>query len=368
MAKSDFYKALEVERTVDQETIKKAYRNLAMKYHPDRNPGNSQAADRMKEINEAYAILSDPEKRRLYDVYGHAGLEGYTQEDIFRGVDFSSLFREFGLGDVFGFGGGLFDSMFGRPSTQGRVSRKGADLRYDLSLTLEDVFRGVDKTLDLTRDVICPSCRGTGAEDGGSAECDVCKGSGQEVREHVSGATVIRQITTCRNCRGAGNVVKNRCNVCEGSGLVTEREEVEVNVPAGASTGHALRIRGKGEEGPETPGDLYVVVHVQDHPLFERNGNDIYLAQDISATTAALGGDIHVPSLNGNVSVAIPEGTQTGAMFRIEGEGLPSLDGSGMGSEFVMVKVITPTRLTPEEKKLLREFQKLRDESESKSR
>ena len=367
MAKRDFYEVLEVDRTSDQGAIKKAYRNLAMKYHPDRNPGDSQAADRMKGVNEAYAVLSDPEKRQLYDAYGHAGLEGYTQEDIFGGVDFSSLFREFGLGDIFGFGGGLFDSVFGRATTRERVARKGADLRYDLPLTLEDVAHGVEKTLDLTRDATCPSCRGTGAEAGGSAECDVCQGSGQEVREHISGATLIRQIATCRNCRGIGTVIQTKCKVCEGSGSVTENEQVEVNIPAGASTGHALRIRGKGEEGPEMPGDLYVVIHVQDHPLFERNGDDIYLQQDLDFTTATLGGDVKVPSLNGDVSVTIPEGTQTGAVFRVEGQGLPNVDGSGKGSEFVLVKVVTPTDLTSEEKKLLKDFRKLRDHSENES-
>ncbi|MFQ5933060.1 MAG: DnaJ domain-containing protein, partial [Dehalococcoidia bacterium] len=231
-----------IDGSADDSSVKRAYRTLAMKFHPDRNPGDAQAVEKMKEINEAYAILSDPEKRRLYDTYGHAGLEGYTQEDIFRGVDFADLFREFGLGSIFGSSGGLFDSFFGGPASRQRESRKGADLRYDLDVTLEEVAQGTGKTVELTREAVCPGCRGTGAEADGLRQCNICQGTGQEVREQRAGFGVVRQITTCRTCRGKGSIIETPCNTCQGAGVVEESSEIKLRIPPGAGSGHTIHI------------------------------------------------------------------------------------------------------------------------------
>jgi len=361
--KRDYYEVLGVSRDADEAAIKKAYRSLAMKYHPDRNPGDAEAVERMKEINEAYAVLTDTHKRQLYDTYGHAGLEGYTQADIFRGVDFSSLFREFGLRDFFGFGDSLFDSFFGRRTTTRRGPKKGADLRYDLNVTLEDVAFGVEKVIELPRVEQCPACSGTGAEADGLENCSSCQGTGQIVREQRSGYSVFRQITVCGRCHGQGKVVKKACKECEGKGVIEKATEIKVTIPAGADTGCQIKIEGEGEKGEGLPGDLYVVLHVKRHPIFERHGDDIYLQKEIAFTTAALGGEVEVPTLDGELKVDIPEGTQTGTVFRIEDKGIPHLDSRGGGDEYVVVKVITPTNLSRKERELLREFQRSRQKS-----
>ena len=364
MAKRDYYEILGIDREADAAAIKRAYRGLAMQYHPDRNPGDEEAAEKMKEINEAYAVLSDGHKRRLYDTYGHAGLEGYTQEDIFRGVDFSSLFREFGLGDMFGFGGGLFDSFFGRGTTYRRGPQKGADLRYDLSMTLEEAASGIEKTVELPRVETCTACSGSGAEPEGLVNCETCGGTGQIVREQRSGSSLFRQITSCGDCRGRGKIIKEPCKACEGKGVIEKIEELQVTIPPGADTGYRVRIEGGGEKGEDLPGDLYIVVNVERHPVFERHGDDIYIQNEISFTTAALGGEIEVPVLSGSHSLEIPEGTQTGTVFRIEGEGVPRPDGYGRGDQYIIVKVLIPTNLTDREKDILRQFEELRKDSE----
>jgi len=366
--KRDYYEVLGIDRNADETTIKKAYRNLAMKYHPDRNPGDAQAVERMKEINEAYAVLSDAHKRRLYDTYGHAGLEGYTQEDIFRGVDFSSLFREFGLSDLFGFGDSLFDSLFGRTTTSRRGLRKGADLRYDLTVTLEEVALGAEKVVALPKVEPCPACDGTGAEPGGLSSCPSCGGAGQIVREQRSGYSLFRQISICGRCQGKGKVVKSPCRECQGKGVTERTKEIRVKIPPGADTGYHIRVEGEGEKGEDIPGDLYVVLHVEKHPTFERHGDDIYLQKEIAFTTAALGGEVDVPGLRRQLKLKIPPGTQTGTVFRIEGEGMPRLDGYGKGDEYVMVKVVTPTNLSRKEKELLRQFEKLRQKAKDEPR
>lgn len=361
--KRDYYEVLGIDKNADEAAIKRAYRSLAMKYHPDRNPGDSEAVERMKEINEAYAVLTDANKRQLYDTYGHAGLEGYTQADIFHGVDFSSLFREFGLGDMFGFGGGLFDSFFGRRTTTRRGPRKGADLRYDLTVSLEEVAFGFEKTVELPKIEQCPACSGSGAEPDGLAQCETCSGTGQVVREQRSGYSVFRQISVCDKCRGKGKVVTKPCKACEGKGIIEKTKEIRVKIPAGADSGYKVRIDGEGERGEDLPGDLYVVLNVEKHPVFERHGDDIYLQKEIAFTTAALGGEIEVASLDDKLKLGIPESTQTGTVFRMENEGIPHLDGRGRGDEYVMVKVVTPENLSHKEKELLREFQKLRQKS-----
>jgi molecular chaperone DnaJ len=364
--KRDYYEILGVGRDAEGSTIKKAYRSLAMKYHPDRNPDDAEAAERMKEINEAYAVLSDTQKRRLYDTYGHAGLEGYTQADIFSGVDFSSLFREFGLRDFFGFGDSLFDSFFGRRTTTRRGPKKGADLRYDLTVTLEDVAFGAEKIMELPVVEQCSACSGSGAEAGGLEHCTSCQGTGQIVREQRSGYSVFRQITVCGKCRGQGKVVKRGCKECQGKGVIEKTKELKVAIPRGADTGYQIKLEGEGERSEGVPGDLYVVLHVEKHPVFERHGDDIYLQQDIAFTTAALGGTVEVAGLNGNLTLDIPAETQTGTTFRIDGEGMPRLNGYGKGDQYVMVKVVTPQDLTEREKELLRELDRLQKKKSRK--
>ena len=362
MAKRDYYEVLGIDRNADEATIKKAYRSLAMQHHPDKNHNDDQAVEKMKQINEAHAVLCDPQKRSLYDRYGHAGLEGYAPEDIFRGVDFGSLFRESGLG---GFGDSIFDSLFGGSTATGRGARRGADLRYDLIVTLEEVASGVEKTVELPKAEKCSACNGTGAQPDGLVDCRKCRGTGQVVREQRSGYGIIRQITVCGDCRGKGKIVKKACKECQGKGIIEQTKEIRVIVPAGADTGHQIRIEGEGGIGEGVPGDLYIVFNVEKHPVFERHGDDIYLQQDISFTTAALGGQVQVPGLDGDLDIDITEGAQTGTIFRITGKGIPHLDHRGRGDEYVVVRVITPTKLSREEKELLRGFERLRQKSGS---
>jgi molecular chaperone DnaJ len=353
MEKRDYYEVLRVNRNASDSEIKKAYRNLAMECHPDKNPDNPDAVEKMKEINEAYAVLSDQEKRRLYDTYGHAGLQGFTREDIFGGVDFGSIF-----GDIFG--GGIFEDFFGRRGgRRTRRPQRGADLRYDLTVSLEDVAFGTQKKIEIPVTERCPECGGTG---GSSVECSSCHGTGQTVNERRSGFGIFRQITTCNKCGGRGRIVKDRCKVCKGKGIIEKKTKILVDIPKGADTGHTIRIDGEGEkiEGGY-PGDLYVVLEVEKHPIFERHGDDIYIQKEISFTKAALGGEINdVPSLNGNLKIDVPEGTQTGTMFRITDQGIPHINDFGRGDEYVVVKVVTPTKLSKKEKKLLKDFEKIR--------
>jgi molecular chaperone DnaJ len=368
MVKRDYYGVLGIDKKADDATIKRAYRSLAMKYHPDRNPGDTGAVEKMKEINEAYAVLSDQEKRGLYDTYGHAGLEGYTMEDIFRGVDFGSLFREFGLGN-FGFGGSLFDSLFSARRGATKERRRGADLRYDLEASLEEVAFGADKKIEVPRTRACPSCQGTGAREGGLVDCEYCQGSGQIVNEQRSGYSVFRQVTICSHCQGRGKIVKDPCDECEGKGFIEETSELSISIPRGADTGYRIKIEGQGEAGGEEamPGDLYVVLKLRKHPMFERHGDDIYCSLDISFSQAALGAEIDdVPGLDGDLQLDLPEGTQAGAIFRIMDKGIPHLDSYGRGDQYVMVKVVTPQNLTGQQKKLLREFDRLEREKVTK--
>ena len=358
MAERDYYEILGVDNSAADAAIKRAYRSLAMKYHPDRNPEDAQAIERMKELNEAYAVLSDQKKRRLYDTYGHAGLEGYTMEDIFSGVDLGSLFRGFGLGDT-GFGGSIFDGFFSTTRTATRERRRGADLRYDLEVTLEEVTFGADKKIEVPRTRACHSCRGTGAKEAGLKDCEYCRGSGQIVNERRSGNSIFRQISTCSYCHGKGRIAKDLCVECEGKGFIEESSEFSISIPRGADTGYSIRIEGEGETGDEgaTPSDLYIVLYVKKHPIFERHGDDIYMSKEISFPQAALGAEVDdVPGLDGNIKLDIPEGTQTGAIFRIMDKGIPHLDGYGKGDQYVIVEVVTPQNLTEREKELLREF------------
>lgn len=369
MSRRDYYDVLGVGKDSDAAGIKRAYRSLAMKYHPDINQDDTQAIDKMKEINEAYAVLSDRKKRQIYDTYGHAGLEGMSTSDIFSSVDFGSLFREFGLGDI-GFGGSIFDTLFGNSGTSSRRRNRGADLRYDLEITLEEAASGIEKKLEIPRKKVCSSCRGSGAREGGLNTCHKCHGTGQLVVEQKAAFGVFRQISACPHCQGKGKEVKEKCDLCSGMGFLEDISELKVSIPKGADSGYNVRFQGEGESdgGSITPGDLYVVVNVKEHELFERRGDDIFIAHEIDFTHAALGAVLDdVPGLESNVTLEIPEGTQAGEVLRISNKGIPHLNGAGRGDQYVMIKPVTPRDLSEREKVLLREFESLRKEKTAKS-
>jgi len=374
MPKKDYYQILGVSRNASYEDIKKAYRKLVMKYHPDRNP-DPQATERMKEINEAFAVLSDPVKREKYDRYGHKGLEGYTAEDIFAGIDFDSIFDELGLRNIFRdffqgfrFGRSIFDSIFSdsffSPATEYKslAAKRGSDLHYELEIELEDAFWGRTKKITLPKTETCPDCHGSGAAKGGILVCRECQGRGQIIYEQRSGWSVFRQITTCPQCRGQGKKIVSACPTCHRKGVVKVEKEIDIPVPLGVDSGHTIKIEGEGE--PEKDGgacgDLYVTFRIKEHPLFQRKGADLVTKKEIPFTQAILGGKIyHVPSLDGELSLEIPEGTEDGAVFKIPGKGMPCLDHE-RGDLYVEIKVKLPRDLSSEEKLLLCLFERIR--------
>lgn len=344
MTQRDYYEILEVERTASGEEIKKAYRQMAMRYHPDRNPGDAEAESRFKEAAEAYEVLRDEEKRQVYDRYGHAGLNGSaggfsSSEDIFS--HFSDIFGDF-LG-------------FGSRRSRGSRAQQGADLRYNLEITLQQAAKGDEITLKIPKKVTCPECEGTGAAPGTSPEtCPQCGGRGQ-VR-HNQGFFQISM--PCPACNGVGQVISNPCPRCKGAATVHETRELAVRVPAGVDTGNRLRLRGEGEPGlfGGPAGDLYVLIMVQEDKTFQREGQNLLVDAELSFVQAALGATIEVPGLDGPVSMEIPKGTQNGELFRLSGGGLPYLNSTRVGDLLVEVKVLVPTSLTSRQEELLREF------------
>ena len=360
VGKRDYYEVLGVDRQATEQQIKSAYRKLALKHHPDRNPGDAAAEEQFKEAAEAYAILADAEKRGLYDRFGHAGVSGAGagagfDPTIF--ADFSDIFG--GLGDVFGFG-----DIFGGRRRRGGPQR-GSDLRYDLEITFDESATGTDTTIQIPREETCETCTGSGASPGTSPEtCSQCRGSGQ-LRYQQGFLTVARP---CPNCRGTGKTIAKPCQSCRGAGRISRERKITVKIPAGIATGQRLRLYGEGEHGSAggPPGDLYVVVHVQEHSFFHREGDDLYCEMPISFPTIALGGSVKVPTLNGQEDLSIPAGTQTGARFKIRGKGMPSVSGRGRGDLHVIARVTVPKKLTKEQKHLLEELAKtLKDEKVS---
>ncbi|MCM8791785.1 MAG: molecular chaperone DnaJ [Candidatus Omnitrophica bacterium] len=345
--------------TLDE--IKRAYRELALRYHPDRVPAEQkkEAEEKFKEISEAYAVLSDPQKRALYDQYGHAGIDQrYAYEDIFKGVDFASVFED--LAD-FGFGKSIFDEIFGdlgfdifgSKTRSTRGGRRGRDLEITLSISLEEAAFGTEKTVNIPRYELCSNCNGTGVRPGSKkTTCSKCAGRGYTVTS--SGFFQIRQ--TCTRCRGEGEIIQNPCPECKGEARIKVTRKIKVKIPAGVDTGSQLRIRGEGEEGELGRGDLYVIIEVQSHPLFQREGNDILTQVDISFTQAILGAEIDVPTLNGKVKMRIPPGTQPGKIFRLKGKGIIDLHRKVYGDELVKVNVVIPKELTSEQRRLIEEF------------
>ncbi len=365
--KRDYYEILGVPRNASKEEIKAAYRRLAMQYHPDRNK-SPDAAEKFKEISEAYAVLSDDEKRRQYDMFGHAGLEGrYTPEDIFRGVDFEDVFK-----DLFSFSefDRIFDIFFGgrRPRAREEYYEKGEDLVYNLEITLEQAASGLKTVIEVPKTEVCNVCHGSRTKPGTTPKnCPRCQGTGRIQITRTSGFAQYVQIFTCDLCGGEGKIIDNPCPECKGTGKVRRLKKIRIKIPPGVDTGHRLRIPGEGEPsmGKGPPGDLYVVIHVKPHPVFIRDGNDIIYKAPIAFTWATLGAEIEVPTLDGKTKLRIPPGTQNGTVFRLKGKGLPRLHGFGKGDELVKVMVEVPKNLTERQKKLLLEFAKERGEAEN---
>jgi len=346
----DYYEVLGVARTAAVEEIKSAYRKAALQWHPDRNPENKTEAEvNFRECTEAYGVLSDAQKRQIYDTYGHAGL---SSAGASQGFD-NTVFQDFHdiFGDFFG-----FEDLFGSGGRRGRSrARRGADLRYDMSLTFEEASAGVTTKIKLPRQEYCEACNGTGAKKGtGVQACQTCAGRGQLA--YQQGFFTITR--TCPACQGAGQTVKERCQECRGQGRLEREKTIELRVPPGVDTGTRLRVAGEGEPGPNggPAGDLYVVLEVKEHPFFERRGADLYCTIPLSIAQATLGAELQVPGLNGEEKLRIPEGTQSGAVFRIKGKGLADPRGGGKGDLYYHVRVLTPTKLTRDQRKLIEQL------------
>ena len=348
--KRDYYEILGVQRGASDQEIKSAYRKLALQFHPDRNPNNPDAEEKFKECSEAYAILADSEKRGIYDRFGHAGVGGAGASQGFDPTvfqDFSDIFGEFfGFGDLFGGGRG------------GRRTRaqRGADLREDITLEFEEAVFGVEKQITYRKQENCEVCGGSGSAGGKDPiSCRTCGGRGQ-VRYQQGFFSIAR---TCPNCQGTGSVISDPCAKCKGEGRVLQSKTIDAKVPAGVEDGTRIRFSGVGEAGIHggPPGDLYVVLHVKEHPFFQRQGTELYCIVPISVTQAALGAEIQVPTLEGEHTLKIPEGTQSGTVLKIRNKGVPVLNGHGKGNMFVEVRVQTPTKLTKRHRELLLELQ-----------
>ena len=351
----DYYQVLGVERSAAPDEIKKAYRKAVLKYHPDRNPDDKDAETKFKAAEEAYEVLSDPEKRQRYDRYGHAGLSGVGMHD-FSGMGFDDILSMFGFGDLFGGMGGM----------GGRRRSRGADLQTELEVSLEEVVTGVDRTLEFRRQDYCDACGGTGAARGSERQnCPTCGGYGQVEQSSGFGFLLGRIITTCPACRGQGKVITKPCGSCGGNGLSAKQRIVNVKVPAGIQDGQVIRIRGEGEPGENgsARGDLHCYVRVRSHEFFERRNNDLLLSMPISFTQAALGAKLEVPTLRGRAALTVPPGTQPGQVFRLSGEGLPDLRSRRKGDQYVEVVVEIPNRLNREQEDLLRTFAQTEDKT-----
>ncbi len=363
--KRDYYEILGVDKKSSADDIKSAYRKLAMQYHPDRNKA-PDAEEKFKEISEAYAVLSDQNKRQQYDQFGHSGIDmRYSQEDIFRGVDFEDILRDFGVGGFGGGrGGGIFDMFFGAGGRH-EGPRRGSDILYELAIEFEEAATGKKVDLEVPRSETCGVCHGSGAKPGTSPKtCPACRGTGQVSRTQNTPFGRFMTTSTCGTCRGAGNVIDSPCTTCHGSGMVQVKRKLEVKIPAGVDSGSRLRVAGEGEAGEKggPSGDLYVEIYVKPHKIFTRHENDIVMETAISFAQAALGDEILVPTLDGKASMKIPPGTQNGHVFRLRGKGFPSLHMSGKGDQLVRIKVEVPTKLTERQKQLLKEFAEISGE------
>ena len=356
--KKDYYEVLGVDRDADQKTIKKAYRKLAMKYHPDVNDGDEDAEEKFKEVSEAYGVLSDESKRQRYDQFGHAGMDGYSQEDIFNNINFEDIFGGFG-GSSGGFGS-IFDLFgFGGGSSGQRVER-GSDLVQTLNITLEEVATGTSKEISVTHRKLCPTCNGSKAEPNSAVNtCSQCNGSGQVRQVQNTPLGQFATVSECPTCHGEGKVIENKCHDCLGSGLKKITEKITINIPAGVETGTKLRVTGEGDDSVNggVSGDLYVTINVLKHDLFTRNGQDLYYELPISYVQACLGDQVEVPTIDGkNAKLTIPAGTQTETSFKLRNEGLKHVKWSGVGNLYVKVHVVVPKQLSEKQKDILKDF------------
>ena len=350
VAKRDYYEVLSVTRDCDEQTLKTAYRKLALQHHPDRNPGDREAEERFKEAAEAYAVLSDTQKRAAYDRFGHQGVNGGSGQGGFQGFD-ETTFADFGdiLGDLFGLG-----DIFGQHSRRGRIQR-GEDIRYDLEITFEDSMRGLSADLQIPRREACSKCQGSGAEpNGGLITCSVCNGRGEVM--YQQSFLAIRK--TCPTCGGRGKLIRQACAQCKGEGFHRIEKKLKVNIPAGVDTGTRLRLSSEGNPGPpgSQPGDLYVVIKVAEHPVFERRENDLHCTLPINVAQAALGAEIEIETIDGPQTIKVPEGTQSGAQFRLRNLGVPHLNSRARGDLFVHLDVQVPKKLTRDQRRLFEEL------------
>lgn len=362
MAKRDYYQVLGVSRNASQEDIKKAFRQMARKYHPDVNKDDPQAEAKFKELAEAYEVLSDPERRALYDQYGHAAFE--------RGMaatDFVDFFARSPFEDIFDM---FFEDIFGPTTRRGgrRAPQRGSDLQTEIEITLEQAYSGLEKNIEISRLVICSSCQGSGARPGTTpGSCPVCRGSGQvQFRRKVIFGDFITT-STCDRCQGTGEVIGTPCPDCKGKKRKRVRERIKIKIPAGVPDHARLRVSGKGNDGavPDYPGDLFVDINIKPHRIFRRENNDIYCEKKITITQATLGAKVEIPTLNGREAIEVPPGTQPGTVFELKKKGLPYLEGHGKGSLYINMVVEVPKNLAPEEKEILRKFAKLRGEEVS---
>jgi molecular chaperone DnaJ len=366
----DYYEILGVEKSADADDIKRSYRRLAMKYHPDRNPGDTEAETRFKEAAEAYEVLSDQQKRQVYDQYGHAGLKGgmggATAGHDFSRMNVEDIFSMFG--DIFGGGGGGFGGMGGRGAGRRGVP-KGYDLETEVSVELADVLEGATREVKFTRLDVCGTCGGNGAKPGSAPKrCETCGGQGQVIQTGLGG--MFRMQTLCPQCRGRGTMITDKCESCRGKGRVPKERTIEVKVPAGIRDGQVIRVQGEGEppppevsaEGKGVRGDLHVVVQVREHEMFTREGDHLVLEMPISYTQAALGAHVEAPTLEEPASIVIPKGTQHGQLFKVAGAGLPSLRTGKRGDLGVVVQIEVPRKLSDKQEELLRRLAEVEGE------
>lgn len=352
MAKRDYYEVMGVSKNASADEIKRAYRRMAIKYHPDKNPDDKEAEAKFKECAEAYEVLSDPEKRQSYDQFGHDGLRGMGMHDFSR-MDFDDIFSMFGLDDLFG----DFFGTRSRHSSRRTGPTRGYDLETTVELTLNDVAKGAEKTIEFTRMDYCPECNGTAAAKGSSpSQCPTCRGTGQVTR----GGGFFQMVSTCTQCGGSGQIITNPCKKCKGTGRAPKKRIVNVKIPPGVHQGQGIRVTNEGEpnRGGGPRGDLYCYVKIKPHEFLQRDGSDLIAVVPISFTQAALGTTIDVPSLDGSRQLKIPPGTQYGSIFRIKGQGLPDVRTRRTGDQLVQITIETPAKLNAKQKQLLGEFTK----------